>query len=481
MANSPRLAVAEDLILLERGQDELLLANALVRRPLYMKKGGKYIRTFLDAVRELGSRDGILRAYPREAGLLNVMLDYGIVFPDGLQDQFKPMAPAGPVPAKKMNMALYLLLSQSCNMNCAYCLDGRNSYQTDQGLKMKAETAFQAIDRCLDDLAEGGNLQIEFFGGEPLLNWPLAKEAILHCGKSLGEKHPGKSAKYCVTSNLSFLPQDLVEWAKKYDISFMCDIDGPPAVHDRCRPFRNGGGTYEASARSIRELRAAGLRVELRATVTSLNQDFLGETSALHKALGGSTSAFVPVIPVNSDESILPESLLPDPEKVIRALAEIFRSGPWKTGELYPFNQYLSRFKPGFVTVVGCGAAYGNKPVVSANGDVYPCVYLVGIKRFQMGGAGGSEKVLEVLQEELNVDRLEKCAKCPWRYLCGGGCPVGRLTVDRNPNASPAVKVYWEKIRCDYTQSVLELLLWRKAEESATAGPVEPDRVSQCL
>jgi uncharacterized protein len=483
MADKKRLKIADDLILLERGRDELLLANGLVRRPLYMNIGRRYIRRFLKVVGELGSQDAILHAYPREAGLLKVLLGHGIAVPRGTEKPGNAPGPRGS--DKKMNMSLYLLLSQSCNMGCTYCLDGKNSYQTGRRLKMSAETARLSSDRSFDKLAEGGGLDIVFFGGEPFLNWPLAKAAILHCERLLAGKHAGKKRRYLVTSNLTFLPTDLIEWAKKYGLSFLCDIDGPPVIHDRCRPFLNGEGSYEATVKNIRLLRGAGLRVELRATVTAVNQDYLVQTAALHKALGGQSSAFVPVNPVNSDGKFLPESLLPDPEKVIRGVTEIFESGLWKTGELYPFNQYLSRFKPGLVTVVGCGAAYGNIPVVSANGDLYPCVYLVGNKSYHLGnvknGGIAEEGVLERLQQELNVDRLEDCQVCSWRYLCSGGCPAIRLTLDKNPAASGVVKAYGKKMRCDLTRSLLELLLWRKAEESASGALEDPVGVAQCL
>ena len=448
MKNRSRLTIAENLLLLERGQDELLLTNTIDHRPLYIKTGREYIKAFLKAVRELGSYDGIVKAYPQEASLLNVLLNYGIVVPLGTEKQSKPFEKASGESAsgKKMNMSLYLLLSQSCNMSCVYCLDGARTYQTEKRLKMSKGIAFRSIERCLDDLNDGGRLEVIFFGGEPLLNWPLAKEVITHCENCLREKHKGKKRQYHFTSNLSFLPNDLIEWAKKYNISFLCDIDGPPAIHDQCRPFRNGVGTYEATAQSIQQMRAAGLKIDLRATITSLNQDYLPETTAQHKAIGGNSSAFVPVTPVNSDESILPERMLPSPEKIIKGMTDVYRSKLWKAGELFPFNQYASKLRAGSATVVGCGAAHGNVPAVNANGDVYPCIYLVGIKRFYLGNIMDASypkrDLLAQLYDELQVDHLEDCRQCAWRYLCSGSCPLGRLTVSNNPLATAQVKTY---------------------------------------
>ncbi len=473
--------------MLQRGHEELLLADGFQCRPLYVKEGGRYIKEFLRAAGELGTSKRILAVYPHEAGLLDLLLDYGILAPQGTAGPGKRSEnPSGkPAFGKRQNTALYLLLSQSCNMGCIYCLDGQATYQTDKHLRMDKETAFRSIERCLDETVEGGRLEVIFFGGEPLLNWPLAKEIITHCEKCLKERHPRKQRHYHFTTNLSFLPDDLIEWARRFGISFLVDIDGPPAIHNRCRPFKGGGGSYEAVAANIRQLRAAGLKVDLRATITALNQDHLLDIAEQHKALGGSSCAFVPVMPVNSDESILPEELLPAPERIIDGMAQVYRSGLWKHEELFPFNQYASRFGPGPVTVVGCGAPYGNTPVVDAKGDVYPCIYLVGISRFHAGnmmdGSYPKKDLLERMYEAVHVERMEDCKACAWRYLCCGSCPVGRLTVMDNPSASPAVKEYCRKIRCDYTKGILEILLWEKATEAASECPDSPVHASTCV
>ena len=468
------LRLSEDLITLQRGSDELLLADAMERRPLYIKQGGRYIKTFLRAAADLGTPTKLLGAYPKERRLLGILLDYGILVGDGQARQVQKSRVPGPAPApgKKLTMSLYLLLSQSCNMRCAYCLDGQRTYQSDKGLRMSREVAFKSVEHCLGEIAEGGRLEIIFFGGEPLLNWPLAKEVITHCERSLAANHVGKNKRYHVTSNLSILPPDLLEWAKKYDISFLCDIDGPPAIHNACRPFKDGCGTYESVTRHIRLIREAGLKIDLRATVTSLNENHLVETTEHHKKIGGQSSAFIPVNPVNSDESILPQSLLPSPEKVIKGMASVFRSKIWPEAQLYPFNLYAGRFTAGGLTTLGCGAPSGNILVVDVAGNAYPCIYLVGIKRFHLGnimdGSYPRTDVLVRMHDGLHVDGREGCKHCSWRYVCGGGCPVGAITVSENPMAGSEVKAYCRQMCCDYTKNILELLLWERAEAAAS-------------
>jgi uncharacterized protein len=194
------------------------------------------------------------------------------------------------------------------------------------------------------------------------------------------------------------------------------------------------------------------------------------ETASLHKSLGGMGSAFVPVNPVNSDEEILPNDLLADPEIMIKGLEEIYGSKAWDSSHLFPFSVYSSKIQPGTKIVMGCGAPCGNTPAVDVRGGVYPCIYLVGIKRFYLGNILNDdyphEEVLDGMMDLLHVDNLEDCRECSWRYICGGGCPVGRLTIAPNSGAAPKVRNYCNKINCDYTKSVLESLFWELAQEA---------------
>ena len=469
-----RLKITDTLLRLERGGEELILTDYVNLRPLYVGQGRDYVTRFLKAAATLKTRRKIIMAFPRDVNLLDTLLNHGIIVPDGspsagpLNYSFE-----GPDFHNKRSVTLYLLISQACNMGCTYCLNGRKTYQTDRILNMDKAMAFKSVETCLENVAAGGRLEIIFFGGEPLLNWPVAKETITYCEESLRKKHPDKKIVYQFTSNLSFLPEDLIEWARRFQIAFLCDVDGPADIHDTCRPFKDGSPSHEAIAGNIRRLADAGLRVELRATVTSRNHDRLPEIAEHHRALGGRACAFVPVNPVNSDEDILPEEVLPSPRKMIEGLTCLYERKIWPEGDLYPFNQYAARIRPGSGTVLGCGVPCGNTVIVDVNGDAYPCIYLVGIRKFHLGnimhGDYPNKKLLKHLYDSLHVDRLEDCRNCSWRYLCGGGCPLWRLTVVDNPRASGSIIDYCRGISCEYTRRIIELLLWDKARESASS------------
>jgi uncharacterized protein len=338
---------------------------------------------------------------------------------------------------------------------------------------MTEEIAYKSVERCLDSVSPGGKLEIVFFGGEPLLNWPLAKKVITYCENNLAKRCKDKEIRYHITSNLTILPNDLIKWAKRYNITFLCDIDGPEDIHNECRPYKNGKGSHARIVKNIERLTNSGLKVALRSTITRRNQDCMLEIAKHHKELGGIGSAFVPVNPVNSDEDILPETLMPSISKMASGLAKVYKSKVWDTQDLFPFNVYATHLRDGGRSVTGCGAPYGNTPVVDVNGDVYPCIYLVGIKRFYLGNILNEnypdDNVFDWMMDFLHVDNMEECKECAWRYICGGGCPVGKLTVFENPMASRKTVKYCSGIRCDYTKKVIELLLWDLAREAGSS------------
>jgi len=334
---------------------------------------------------------------------------------------------------------------------------------------MTEKVAFRAVEMCLKKLAPGGELEIVFFGGEPLLNWSLVKKTILYCEEVLRKRFPDRGWRYHITTNLTIFPADFVVWVKKYRISILCDVDGPPGIHNLTRPFKNGRGSHDRIARNISRLKKEGIEVALRSTVTAHNVDCMLEVAEHHKELGGSGCAFVPVNAVTSDEEILSPQILPDPGKYARGLKAVFESGIWEVGRLFPFNQYLERIRPGARMFLPCGAPYGNTPVVDVNGDVYACIYLVGIKSYKIGNIFSEEsfpkrEVTAKMMELLRVDNIEECRRCGLRYVCVSGCPVGKLLIEGNPKAGEEVKRYTRKIKCAGIRATVESILWNYAD-----------------
>ena len=420
----------------------------------------------------LGDPGALRKAFPQDGRLIKALFRHGILVSGETTPSVLVPGPAEGLTQQTHGMSLYLLLSQSCNLGCVYCLNGRRTYRTQSNRKMGEDVAFRAVERCLERIQPEGHLEVVFFGGEPLLNWPLVEGVIHHCEQMLKPKAEDKRIRYHITSNLTKMPSQLVRVARKHRVSVLCDIDGPGEIHDLCRPFKDGRPSHAVTAGHVRQLVQEGVDVSLRATLTRLNQDRLVDIALHHRELGGRGCGLVPVNPVNSDEELLDARLLPDVDALMEGLQELYESGLWSSQRLFPFSAYSHKVVPGNRAVLGCGAPYGNTPVVDADGDVYPCIYLVGMEQFRLGnvvrGDFPNKALIQSMMETLHVDHLDECRSCAWRYVCGGGCPVLRLTVFNHPRLNDAVARYSRRINCDYTKKVLELLFWELADEAST-------------
>jgi uncharacterized protein len=461
------LHVTENLIALERGEGELLLVNSFSMRPLYVARGRESVKTLLGAARGR-TLEELRAAHPRDAPLIRMLREHRLLLGAEERERYTGAeidARAAEPERPRDKMTVFLLLTESCNLGCVYCLNGSGTYQKTAGSEMTADVAMSSIRTCLGKLKDGGTLEVTFFGGEPLLRWPLIKEVIRRCEAELRPEHPGRRIAFHLTSNLTVQPPDLVEVLKKHAVTVLSDIDGPPEVHDRCRPFLGGRASHARSAETIKRLVDAGIRVALRTTITALNQDVILETAAHHKALGAANCGFVPVCPVNSDRQYLADDLLPDPDRIITDLIRLLRGGTWSRDNLFPFNEYVLKLRPGSRQVTGCAAPSGSTPVIRPNGDVYLCIYLVGQEQFRYGTTPGSwtRRLLDESSVALHVDNVRECKGCAWRYVCGGGCPVMKLAhVDGVP-ANSRAQEYGRRINCDFTQAVLTELLWDTA------------------
>ena len=478
-AHDTPLKVAVDLIRLEK-EGTLLLFDPLQLKPVLVRRGSGFIDDVIKIVRKQPfSRNELVAHWPEEANVIDFLIDHHIlvdVLESGLASE-SGNPENGPM-EKTTGMSLYLLLSQDCNLGCIYCLNGSRTYRKSEQPMMPENVAFRAVERCAERILPGGYLEVAMFGGEPLLNWDLAKKTMDYAEVVLKPRYPEIEFRYHITSNLSFLPADFIDRVKKHKMTVLCDIDGVGGIHDACRPFKGGRSSHGIIAANVRTLVEAGIEVSLRTTVTALNQDQIEETARHHYELGGNGTAFVPVNVVNSDEDLLADELIPDIDRMIASLMKVQETGDWSLERLFPFSVFRAKIQPGNHCVLGCGAPYGNTPVVDVKGDVYPCIYLVGISKYREGnvmdGSYPDPVVPERMSQELHVDRREDCRSCSWRYLCGGGCPVQMLTMAGRSDLSPKARDYCERVNCEYTKRVLEVLLWEYAfQASKTADGCE--------
>jgi len=466
--------LSPDLIRLERGQ-RLLLVDGQAVRPLAVTQGKEKVAWLLDLCAARPQRSAILDRM-NDPPLLDALIDHGILRETPPEEGPSPC----PVPAARAagttprrTISLYLLLTQYCNLRCVYCLNGETTYARSRRLKMSPAVAFKAVEVHLATLPPDGELEIVFFGGEPLLNWPLAKAVIRHVESNLKPSWPDRRIRYHCTTNLTVFPPDLIDWAKRYDMTFLVDVDGTSDIHNAQRPGRSID-SYARTAANIARLARAGIAPALRTTVTGANVERIPEISRLHRDLGGGSSAFVPLNPVNSDELILPESLYPAPARLADGLSRLFEAGIWEDRLLYPLNEFAGRIHPGARSPLACGAPFGCTPVVDCTGEIFACIYLVGIERYRLGNvfdpAYPRQDVLLGLREVLHVDADSVCSACAYRYLCGGGCPVGKLTVAANPASSQRATAYAREVPCAMAKTSINHALWRLVDAIRAFG-----------
>ena len=438
--------------------------------PIYFPRGGYEALKILNELRLLGPINQLAHHELCSPELFQFFLEHSLI-----SSQSESMLDTSyccskcKCEEKSYTRSMYLLLSQSCNQKCIYCLNGRGTYQSNQKIMMPDEVGLKAVETVLHSITSNGRLEIVFFGGEPLLNWDLAKKVIEHCDTQLKPRHPDKIIRYHLTTNLTLFPSDLIETALKHSITFLVNIDGPEDIHNITRPFRNGRGSFRRTAENIRKLTCAGIEVAMRATVTRHNHHRMLEVTQVHKDLGGIASAFVPLNAVDSDEFPLPNNLCPSHKEFSQGLTEVYKSGIWPIEKLYPFNEYMGRLTPGSRNNWGCGAPHGNTPVITADGRIFSCIYLVGIPKFQVGdiheGDFPKQDVLQMMKDIADISQDSECRKCSFRNLCGGGCPVWRFTIAGNPHASEDVKTYSREIACAVSKTVLTELLWTMGKE----------------
>ena len=206
----------------------------------------------------------------------------------------------------------------------------------------------------------------------------------------------------------------------------------------------------------------------MRATVTKYNQDRMLEVAQFHHDIGAVSSAFVPLNVFDSDGLPLNIDMLPDKEVYARGLKDIFRAGIWSIDKIFPFNEYASRLTPGYINTHSCGAPLGNTPVIATNGKIFSCIYLVNNPSYELGDIFENDfprvSIINKMKQIIDVDNRDHCKTCGFRYLCGGGCPVGTFGLKDYPKCSDKIKKYVKAIECMTSKTVLTELFWYQAE-----------------
>lgn len=319
--------------------------------------------------------------------------------------------------------ALCLHIAHDCNLACQYCFAEEGEYHGKREL-MSYEVGKKALDFLVANSGNRRNLEVDFFGGEPLMNFQVVKDLVAY-GRSLEKEHD-KNFRFTLTTNGVLLDDDIMEFANKEMGNVVLSIDGRKEVHDRMRPFRKGAGSYDLIVPKFQKFAESRHQDKyyVRGTFTHNNLDF--SKDVLHLAdLGFKQISVEPVVAQDTDSYAIREEDLPqlmeEYEKL--ALEMVRRHG---TEEDFNFFHFMIDLEGGPCVakrLSGCGSGT-EYLAVTPTGDLYPCHQFVGNTDFLMGNVDDGVVNTDLRDEfkSCNVYAKEKCRECFARFYCSGGC-----------------------------------------------------------
>jgi len=319
--------------------------------------------------------------------------------------------------------ALCLHIAHDCNLRCSYCFACEGNFGGTAGL-MSVETGKAALDFLLAHSGKRHNCEVDFFGGEPLLNFSVLKE-IVEYGKRIGHQR-GKNIRFTLTTNAILLDQEVQDYLNKEGFSVVLSLDGRKETNDRMRVDKGNNGTYERIVERIVPFVEGRNHTNyyVRGTYTRYNLDFGADVAHLVN-LGFKQISVEPVIGSVEQDYALREDDLPkiyaEYERLSQLYLELYDTD--KEFSFFHFNINLDQGPCLPRRLVGCGAGY-EYVAVTPEGDIYPCHQFVGRKEFRLGSVftGIENPAIREEFKNANIYTKEGCAECWARYYCSGGC-----------------------------------------------------------
>ena len=324
---------------------------------------------------------------------------------------------------KTVVKALCLHIAHDCNLACKYCFAEEGEYHGRRAL-MSLEVGKKALDFLIANSGNRRNLEVDFFGGEPLMNWEVVKELVRY-GRSK-EKEFNKNFRFTLTTNGVLLNEEVMEFVNKEMANVVLSLDGRKEVNDAMRPFRNGKGSYDLIVPKYQKLADSRNQTNyyVRGTFTHNNLDFAKDV--IHFAdLGFKQMSIEPVVGDDSEPYAIREEDLPVIMEEYDKLAKEFIKRK-KEGNGFNFFHFMIDLEQGPCVakkLSGCGSGT-EYLAVTTWGDLYPCHQFVGQEEFLLGNVDEGITRPDICDEfkMCNVYAKEKCQKCFAKYYCSGGC-----------------------------------------------------------
>lgn len=373
-------------------------------------------------------------------------------------DSFEPMAGTLKARTSGVVKALCLHIAHTCNLNCSYCFASQGKYHGERAL-MSYEVGKRALDFLIENSGTRRNLEVDFFGGEPLMNFDVVKQLVAYA-RSI-EKEKNKNFRFTLTTNGVLVDDDVIEFSNREMSNVVLSLDGRKEVHDRYRVDYAGNGSWEKIVPKFQKFVNArgGKNYYMRGTFTHANPDFLEDIKTMLD-LGFSELSMEPVVAASDDPAALTEADKPVVMKQYEDLAKLMLERD-KEGKPFTFYHYMIDLKGGpciYKRISGCGSGT-EYMAVTPWGDLYPCHQFVGDEKFKLGDiwSGVNNKKIQDEFASCNVYAREECRDCWARLYCSGGCAANAY------HATGSVKGIY-KYGCD---------LFKKRMECAIAVAVE--------
>ena len=338
-------------------------------------------------------------------------------------DVFEPLA--GELKARTAGVvkALCLHVAHTCNLTCSYCFAGQGRYHGESAV-MSFETGKRALDFLIENSGGRRNLEVDFFGGEPLMVFDTVKKLVAYARSR--EKETGKNFRFTLTTNGMLIDDDVIEFANRECANVVLSLDGRKEIHDRYRVDRLGRGSWDAIVPKFQKLVGArgGKNYYIRGTFTHHNPDFLKDIEVMLD-LGFTELSMEPVVCAPDDPVALTEDDLPVVLDQYERLARLMLQRK-KEGRPFTFYHYMLDLSGGpciYKRVSGCGSGT-EYMAVTPSGDLYPCHQFVGESRFRLGSVFTGVDNTAVRDEfaACSVYAREECRSCWARLYCSGGC-----------------------------------------------------------
>ena len=355
--------------------------------------------------------------------------------------------------------ALCLHVAHTCNLSCEYCFASQGKFHGERAL-MSLEIGKRALDFLIENSGDRVNLEVDFFGGEPLMNWDVVKE-IVRYGRSIEKAH-NKNFRFTLTTNGVAIDDDVIDFANKEMHNVVLSLDGRKEIHDRLRKTPDGRGSYDMIVPGFQKLVAArgGKNYYMRGTFTHNNVDFTNDI--FHMAdLGFDQLSMEPVVCAPEDPYALTEEDLPKICEQYEILAKDMLRRE-REGHPITFYHYMIDLTGGpciYKRISGCGSGT-EYYAVTPWGDLYPCHQFVGEEKFKMGDIWQGVTNGELLKDfkMCNVYAREECRDCWARLYCSGGCAANAYhgTGSIKSIYEYGCKLFKKRIECAIMMKVAE-------------------------